>query len=205
MRHAILPCCIPPPTLSLVAMSPIRLCTTRISQCFLAARIAPARSFASTPVFTAKPLPPRRVIFGSEIEENFLKGTGPGGQKINKTSSAVQLKHLPTGIVVKCQLTRSRSQNRKMARQQLGEKLEELELGDAARTRVRARERGKKKASADKKKRRKYRALAEANVKDGEDGEREAEADQEDDEQGIGAKAQDEHENVKAADVSKLR
>ncbi|KAF1967374.1 hypothetical protein BU23DRAFT_387194, partial [Bimuria novae-zelandiae CBS 107.79] len=117
------------------------------------------RSFTTTPILPAKPLPPRRIIPDSELEENFLKGSGPGGQKINKTSSAVQLKHLPTGIVVKCQDTRSRTQNRKTARKILGEKVEELELGELARTRVKAREKSKRKGSAEKKKRRKYRAL----------------------------------------------
>ncbi|CCX06944.1 Similar to Uncharacterized peptide chain release factor-like protein YLR281C, mitochondrial; acc. no. Q05863 [Pyronema omphalodes CBS 100304] len=76
-------------------------------------------------------LPPRPVkpkashIDESEITEVFLHGSGPGGQKINKTSSAVQLKHIPTGIVVKCQETRSRSQNRKLARELLAERLDQ--------------------------------------------------------------------------------
>lgn len=122
---------------------------------------AVVRTFASSSLRPAKQLPPRRVISDAEIEENFLKGSGPGGQKINKTSSAVQLKHLPTGIVVKCQDTRSRSQNRKLARRLLGERLEELELGEESRTAIKGREKSRKKASADKKKRRKYRLLAE--------------------------------------------
>ena len=37
----------------------------------------------------------------NDIEESFIKGSGPGGQSVNKTSNCVQLKHLPTGIVVK--------------------------------------------------------------------------------------------------------
>lgn len=101
----------------------------------------------------------------ADLIENFLKGSGPGGQKINKTSSAVQLKHIPTGIVVKYQDTRSREINRKMARRILQDKIEELQLGEEARTRVMAREKSKKKASSSKKSRRKYRALAEG--KDG--------------------------------------
>lgn len=130
-----------------------------------------ACTFTSAPILAAKPLPPRRVILDSELEENFLKGSGPGGQKINKTSSAVQLKHLPTGIVVKCQDTRSRTQNRKVARRLLSDRLEELELGENSRTAIKGRQKGKKKASADKKKRRKYRALADG--KEAEDGETE--------------------------------
>jgi protein subunit release factor B len=119
------------------------------------------RAFTCSATGLEKSLPPRRVLLDSEIIENFLKGSGPGGQKINKTSSAVQLKHIPTGIVVKYQDTRSRTINRKMARKILQERIEEMELGDDARTRVKAREKSKKKASADKKKRRKYRKLGE--------------------------------------------
>lgn len=119
------------------------------------------RLFNCSSKLLVKQLPPRRIILDSEIEENFLKGSGPGGQKINKTSSAVQLKHLPTGIVIKCQESRSRSFNRKQARRLLSDRIEELELGEQSRTVVKAKERSKKKASADKKKRRKYRELAE--------------------------------------------
>ncbi|KAF2855081.1 hypothetical protein T440DRAFT_364708, partial [Plenodomus tracheiphilus IPT5] len=119
------------------------------------------RAFSTTTPIHAAPLPPRRPILDSEITENFLKGSGPGGQKINKTSSAVQLIHHPTGIVVKYQDTRSREVNRKRARRILQDRLEELELGDDARTRVKAREKSKKKASSAKKSRRKYRALQE--------------------------------------------
>ncbi|KAH8716828.1 RF-1 domain-containing protein [Phaeosphaeriaceae sp. PMI808] len=119
------------------------------------------RAFTIAPFLLAKSLPPRPVLLDSDLIENFLKGSGPGGQKINKTSSAVQLKHIPTGIVVKYQDTRSRTVNRKMARMILQDKIEEAELGEGARTRVKAREKSKKKASADKKKRRKYRELGE--------------------------------------------
>ena len=118
-----------------------------------------------------KSLPPRTPLLDPDLIENFLKGSGPGGQKINKTSSAVQLKHIPTGIVVKYQDTRSREVNRKMARRILQDRIEEMELGEGARTRVKAREKSKKKASSAKKARRKYRKLAEG--KEGEEGEEE--------------------------------
>ncbi|KAJ5023021.1 RF-1 domain-containing protein [Bipolaris maydis] len=119
-------------------------------------------AFHNTPALFPKALPPRPVLDESDLIENFLKGSGPGGQKINKTSSAVQLKHIPTGIVVKYQDTRSREINRKMARRILQDRIEELELGEDARTKVKAREKSKKKASAAKKSKRKYRALEEA-------------------------------------------
>ncbi|KAL9601858.1 MAG: hypothetical protein Q9219_002210 [cf. Caloplaca sp. 3 TL-2023] len=116
----------------------------------------------------AAQLPPRLAIPEEDIEEAFLKGSGPGGQKINKTSSAVQLKHLPTGIVVKSQATRSRSQNRSIARRLLAEKLEDVEKGSESRTALKTEIKRKKKASRMKKARRKYRDLVEENGQDGE-------------------------------------
>ncbi|KAJ9641833.1 hypothetical protein H2199_005046 [Coniosporium tulheliwenetii] len=118
------------------------------------------RTLTTTP-HSPNALSPRLTILESDILESFLKGSGPGGQKINKTASAVQLKHLPTGIVVKCQHTRSRSQNRKMARRLLAERVEEMELGEESRGAMKRREMGRKKRAAGKKKRRKYRALEE--------------------------------------------
>lgn len=58
-----------------------------------------------------------------DIEEKFVRGSGHGGQKINKTSNAVQLKHLPTGITVKYQKYRERSMNRILALRELLEKM----------------------------------------------------------------------------------
>lgn len=62
----------------------------------------------------------------STIVEKFIQGSGAGGQKINKTSSCVYLKHPPTGIEVKCQGDRSRDTNRQLARAELIRKLEAL-------------------------------------------------------------------------------
>ncbi len=69
---------------------------------------------------------------------------------------------MPTGIVVKSQATRSRSQNRKIARELLAARLDELRNGEQSRTAVVTRLQSKRKASASKKSRRKYRELAEA-------------------------------------------
>ena len=64
-------------------------------------------------------------IYESDLIEKFILGSGKGGQKINKTSSCVYLKHIPTGIEVKCQRERSRELNRYYARKELCEKLSE--------------------------------------------------------------------------------
>lgn len=67
----------------------------------------------------------RLRIQESDLVEKFILGSGSGGQKINKTSSCVYIKHIPSGIEVKCQSTRSRDLNRLYARRDLCEKLEE--------------------------------------------------------------------------------
>jgi len=61
-----------------------------------------------------------------DLVEKFILGSGKGGQKINKTASCVYLKHLPTGLEVKCQRERSRELNRYIARKELCEKLENM-------------------------------------------------------------------------------
>lgn len=62
-----------------------------------------------------------------DLLEKFILGSGSGGQKINKTSSCVYLKHLPSGIEIKCQKDRSRELNRFLARRELCKRLEERE------------------------------------------------------------------------------
>src|ERR1051325_12079038 len=59
-----------------------------------------------------------------DVEERFVRGAGPGGQKINKTSSTVWLRHRPTGTEVRCQRARSQALNRLIAWTELAEKLE---------------------------------------------------------------------------------
>ncbi|ODO09338.1 hypothetical protein I350_02938 [Cryptococcus amylolentus CBS 6273] len=62
-------------------------------------------------------------LLEEELDEKFVRGRGPGGQAINKTNSSVSLTHIPTGIRVQSQPTRSREENRKIARKILAEKL----------------------------------------------------------------------------------
>ena len=59
----------------------------------------------------------------ADLIENFILGNGKGGQKLHKTASTVYLKHLPSGLEVKCQESRSRDDNRYFARERLCEKL----------------------------------------------------------------------------------
>ncbi len=61
-----------------------------------------------------------------DIEEKFIKSSGHGGQKVNKTSTGVYLRHIPTGIEVKCTKERSQGLNRFFARRLLVEKIKEL-------------------------------------------------------------------------------
>jgi len=70
-------------------------------------------------------------ITEADLLEKFVRGSGAGGQKINKTSSCVFLKHLPTGVCIKCQMDRSREMNRFLARRELCEQLEMIRDGKA--------------------------------------------------------------------------
>lgn len=60
-----------------------------------------------------------------EIDEHFVRSQGAGGQKVNKTSTCVVLHHRPTGLQVKCQISRSQADNRFFARRILVEKIAE--------------------------------------------------------------------------------
>ena len=68
-------------------------------------------------------------VYPQDIHEGFMRGSGAGGQKINKTSSAVYLKHLPTGVEVRMQQHRAQSLNRRSAFKLLILKVEELKMG----------------------------------------------------------------------------
>ena len=88
-----------------------------------------------------------------DIEERFVRGSGPGGQKINKTSSTVWLRHRPTGIEVRCQQERSQGANRETAWTELAGKLADrvkrqaaaaVQAREAERRRTRQKSRGQK-------------------------------------------------------------
>jgi len=108
-------------------------------------------------------------IYEKDLVEKFVRSSGKGGQNVNKVSTCVYLKHLPTGLEVKCQKTRSQQDNRYFARRLLCQKLETIRLGKLSKER-KAREkirrqkrkrskRAKEKMLADKKQRSRTKSL----------------------------------------------
>lgn len=65
-------------------------------------------------------------VFEKDIKEEFVRSSGPGGQNVNKVSTCVVLRHVPTGIQIKCQKFRSQAANRFMAKKGLLDKIEEV-------------------------------------------------------------------------------
>lgn len=61
-----------------------------------------------------------------DIQEKFVRSQGRGGQKVNKSSTCVYLRHIPSGIEVKCQKTRTQAANRFFARRTLADKMDEF-------------------------------------------------------------------------------
>ena len=85
----------------------------------------------------------------TDLEETFVRSGGHGGQKGNKSSSCVMLRHRPTGLRVKCQTTRHQALNRFLARRLLLDKLERMQRGfvEAERSRIEKIRRSKRKRS----------------------------------------------------------
>ena len=84
-------------------------------------------SFASVDVLPELKDIDIQIDFDRDVREDTFRASGAGGQHVNKTSSAVRLTHVPTGIVVQCQNQRSQHKNRAEARRMLGAKLYQYE------------------------------------------------------------------------------
>ena len=82
-------------------------------------------SFAKVEVFPDLPRASVPALDMAEVEVTFTCGGGPGGQKVNKTEMVAVCKHLPTGVMVRCQETRSRDKNREIGLEILSAKLEQ--------------------------------------------------------------------------------
>ncbi|MEZ5303259.1 MAG: peptide chain release factor-like protein [Verrucomicrobiales bacterium] len=94
-------------------------------------------------------------VLEDDLEEKFVLGSGPGGQKINKTASCVYLRHAPTGFEVKFQGTRSRAANRAEARSILCDRIEaERQAKKDAAKHAREKERRRKRQKSKGQKRR---------------------------------------------------
>ncbi|KAJ6496527.1 RF-1 domain-containing protein [Mycena vitilis] len=92
-----------------------------------------------------------------DLEEAFVRGSGPGGQSVNKTENNVQLLHRPTGLRVSCHETRSLALNRRIARRLLLEKLDKIQnpglsRGELQQAKQRERERRRSKKAKKKRK-----------------------------------------------------
>ena len=79
----------------------------------------------------------RLGIREDDLQEKFVRSSGKGGQNVNKTSTCVYLKHIPTGIEVKCHRERYQVLNRFLARRILTDKIETLILGELSEERKR--------------------------------------------------------------------
>ncbi|KAJ3186660.1 hypothetical protein HDU85_007480 [Gaertneriomyces sp. JEL0708] len=96
------------------------------------------------------------ILLETDLEESFVKGSGPGGQKINKCRHRVQLKHIPTGITAESQRFRELAANRKEARKLLKLKLDELINGDLSRKQQQIAKQQKRKAKQAQRAKKKY-------------------------------------------------
>ena len=82
-----------------------------------------------------------------DLQESFTRSSGPGGQHVNKVSTAVTLTHLPTGVSVCASDSRSQSMNRKIARERLAEKLAVRRAARSAKMRAQAAKARRQKAT----------------------------------------------------------
>jgi hypothetical protein len=128
----------------LTRISSVQLCPLAIHPLSAINGLQPVRGKHSRNV-KIKPAGGAPQLFREEdLSEQFMRGSGKGGQSVAKTNNCVQLIHRPTGIIIKCHATRSRDLNRRLARQELQHRLDDLARGpDSVRNRRAARDKKK--------------------------------------------------------------
>lgn len=131
-----------------------------IRSCLLSCTLA--RSFGVRWFAVARrPAPPPGPLFTeSDLIEQFVRGGGSGGQSVARTANCVVLKHVPTGIVVRCHATRSRDLNRRGARKELQLRLDDIARGAGSVRGQRHARVAKKKAKAKARAKLKYGGAA---------------------------------------------
>mgnify|MGYP000185696487 CR=1 FL=1 len=106
------------------------------------------------------------ILLEKDLEEKFVRGSGPGGQSVNMRSSKVQLLHKPTGLVVHSHDQRDLHRNRKIARKLLKEKIDLQLNGDQSTIGRRVARKKKRKAKRSQRAREKYGVKAPASGTD---------------------------------------
>ncbi|KAG2217806.1 hypothetical protein INT45_005636 [Circinella minor] len=122
------------------------------------------RRFVSNETTNIKKERQKIILNDQDLIEKFVKGSGPGGQCVNKRVSCVDLRHIPTGIRVQCQQTRSLEQNRGIARKLLKDKLDDLINGDLSKHAQKAAKVNKAKARKARRAKKKYGSKEEEQV-----------------------------------------
>ena len=105
-------------------------CATQHKHTGTTATTAPGRHNTKNTSHTSNTNKKPSLLCEGTLKESYIKGSGPGGQKINKVKNKVLLVHVPTNIQVSVQKTRSLTDNRRIARKQLALKVQAHELGD---------------------------------------------------------------------------
>ncbi|KAI8393961.1 RF-1 domain-containing protein [Radiomyces spectabilis] len=118
--------------------------------------VTPLRHFTAKAASPVAPVRQKIILQDEDLIETFVKGSGPGGQCINKRVSCVDLRHIPTGLRVQCQQTRSLQENRGIARKLLREKLDDLINGDQSKNAKKAAKVAKQKARRARRAKQKY-------------------------------------------------
>jgi len=95
-------------------------------------------------------------ILEKDLEESFIRSGGRGGQKVNKSSSSVFLRHTPTGVEIKCQKGRSQTLNRYYARFLLCDRIEFIKKGPLSKIQIRIEKLKKQKQKRSKRAKEKY-------------------------------------------------